>query len=91
MPVARRYLVAGRVQGVGFRFFAQEAAAREGVTGWVRNCPDGRVEILAEGEAESVIRFEMAIRRGPPRARVEAVDTEGRLPSGDYLWFTVEA
>ena len=47
---ARRYLISGRVQGVGFRFFAESAAMREGLHGWVRNLPDGRVEIAAEGE-----------------------------------------
>ena len=44
MRVARRYLISGRVQGVGFRYFAKDVADREGVTGWVRNLPDGRVE-----------------------------------------------
>ncbi|MDE3156768.1 MAG: acylphosphatase [Acidobacteriota bacterium] len=90
MRIARRYLVEGRVQGVGFRFFTREAAMREGIAGWVRNTPEGQVEIVAEGESESMVRFEHAIRHGPPRARVEAVRTEGQLPSGDYQWFTVE-
>jgi acylphosphatase len=90
MRMARRYLIGGRVQGVGFRFFTREAAAREGITGWVRNCPDGRVEVLAEGESESLLRFEGAIRHGPPRARVEAFEREARPPTGDHRWFTVE-
>jgi acylphosphatase len=73
MRVARRYIVSGRVQGVGFRFFAEETAAVEGLFGWVRNLPDGRVEIEAEGEAEAVERFERHVRHGPPAARVEGV------------------
>jgi acylphosphatase len=50
MIVARRYVIAGRVQGVGFRYFAEAAAARAGVHGWVRNLPDGSVEAFVEGE-----------------------------------------
>ena len=73
MRVARRYLVSGRVQGVGFRFFAEAAGRREGLRGWVRNLPDGRVEIASEGDTEAIARFERAIRRGPPGARVEGV------------------
>ena len=71
MRVARRFLLSGRVQGVGFRFFAAEAARREGLSGSVRNLDDGRVEVAAEGEAESVTRFERALRQGPSRSRVE--------------------
>ncbi len=74
MRLARRYVISGRVQGVGFRFFTQEAAAREGIQGWVRNAPDGRVEIEAEGDAEALDRFEHRVRHGPPGARVDRVD-----------------
>jgi acylphosphatase len=74
MRLARRYLIGGRVQGIGFRFFTQTAAVHEGVYGWVRNVPDGRVEVEAEGEAEALERFEHHIRHGPPGARVERVD-----------------
>jgi acylphosphatase len=82
MLVARRYVISGRVQGVGFRFFTEAAAAREGLRGWVRNLPDGRVEVVAEGDAEAVLRFEHQVRHGPPGARVEAVDMDEALPSG---------
>ena len=58
MRVARRLLIGGRVQGVGFRWFAKDAAAREGVCGYVRNLPDGRVEAFVEGDAEAVTRVE---------------------------------
>lgn len=74
MRLARRYLVSGRVQGVGFRMFTVAAASREGLHGWVRNTPEGRVEIAAEGEREALERFERQVRHGPPAARVEAVE-----------------
>jgi acylphosphatase len=75
MLVARRYVLCGRVQGVGFRFFVDEVAAVEGLAGWVRNLEDGRVEVLAQGDRDAVDRFERRIRRGPPAARVEGVET----------------
>jgi acylphosphatase len=73
MRVARRFLLSGRVQGVGFRWFVQELAVREGAAGWVRNRPDGRVEALLQGEAEAVLRAERQIRRGPPASTVADV------------------
>src|SRR5262249_28953653 len=80
MRVARRFLISGRVQGVGFRYFAQAAARREGLHGWVRNLPDGRVEAEAEGDAEAVERFERAVRHGPPGARVDDVEVHDEVP-----------
>jgi acylphosphatase len=82
MLVARRFLLSGRVQGVGFRFFAQEAAAVEGLSGFVRNLPDGRVEVLVEGDRDAVLRFERHMRRGPAGARVEGVDVRDEVPGG---------
>ena len=76
MRVARRYLISGRVQGVGFRFFAEAAGRREGLQGWVRNLPDGRVEVVCEGDADAIERFERAIRQGPPSARVDRVEID---------------
>jgi acylphosphatase len=73
MLVGRRFVVAGRVQGVGFRYFTRDAARREGLTGTVRNLDDGRVEIVVEGDQEAVTRFERAIRQGPAGARVDHV------------------
>jgi acylphosphatase len=86
---ARRIVVTGRVQGVGFRFFVDEAARREGLRGWVRNLPDGRVEILAEGDEEAVDRLERHIRRGPPAARVKRVDVLPEIPAGDLREFEI--
>jgi acylphosphatase len=90
MRVARRFVVSGRVTGVGFRYFLQDVARREGLTGVVRNLPDGRVEAVAEGDAESLARFEAAVRRGPSRARVEQVEIDALAPSGQYLGFLVD-
>jgi acylphosphatase len=90
MRVARHYLISGRVQGVGFRYFVKDAAIREGVTGWVRNLPDGRVEALVEGDDEAVVRVERALRQGPGGAYVDevAVD-EHEPPSGAHHGFSV--
>lgn len=90
MRVARRLVISGRVQGVGFRYFTQDTAVREGVTGRVRNRPDGRVEAYLEGEREAVDRVERAIRRGPRGARVLDVDVEPDEPGGAYTNFGIE-
>jgi acylphosphatase len=87
--VSRRYRISGRVQGVGFRYFAEAAAAREGLHGWVRNLPGGDVEASAEGEAVAIERFEHALRTGPPNARVDHVEVEDRVPGGRDTGFTV--
>ena len=90
MRVARRLVVGGRVQGVGFRYFTQDAADLEGVTGWVRNLPDGRVEAYVEGEAEAVTRVERAIRQGPRAARVDDVEVDTAEPTGGYSRFDIK-
>ena len=89
MIVARRLVIAGRVQGVGFRYFAQAAAMREGVHGWVRNLEDGRVEAHVEGDQEAVDRVEASLRRGPGGARVERVDVEAATPSYHATGFLI--
>ena len=89
MIVARRYLISGQVQGVGFRFFAEAQASVEGVHGYVRNLPDGRVEAVVEGDQDSVDRVERALRRGPSGARVESVTVEAVPPSGRATGFSV--
>lgn len=89
MRVARRYVVSGRVQGVGFRYFAQTTASRDGLHGWVRNLPDGRVEAAAEGEADAMERFEQALRHGPPGARVQRLEIEHTVPGGRDTGFAV--
>lgn len=74
MRLARRFLITGRVQGVGFRFFVHAAAERHGLRGWVHNLPSGHIEALAEGEHEILEEFERQLRQGPPDSRVERVD-----------------
>jgi acylphosphatase len=90
MIVARRYVIVGRVQGVGFRYFTEAAAAREGILGWVRNTSDGHVEVLAEGEADALERFERNLYHGPAAARVERVDVDDRMPTGRMAGFTIK-
>ena len=90
MIVAKRFLVSGRVQGVGFRYFVQDHASAEGVHGYVRNLPDGRVEALVEGDDESVLRVERALRRGPASAQVEQVVVETAVPSGRATGFSIK-
>lgn len=87
MRAARRYVIRGRVQGVGFRWFAHDAARREGVHGWVRNLADGSVEAVVEGEIESLQRLEAALRRGPASAYVDTFETEERAPTGRLTEF----
>ena len=89
MRVARRYIISGRVQGVGFRYFTQAAAAREGVRGWVENLPDGRVAIGAEADPGALERFERHIRRGPPGARVEHVEIVSATPDEHNTDFSI--
>jgi acylphosphatase len=90
MRVARRFAISGRVQGVGFRFFIQEAALREGVTGYVRNLFDGSVEAYVEGEAEAVVRVERAIRMGPRGAHVTSVQADDEEPAGSHKAFSIK-
>lgn len=65
--------IAGRVQGVGFRWFVREVARRADVAGWVRNRDDGRVEIVASGSEPAIEALISAARAGPPGARVDRV------------------
>ena len=90
MRVARRYLVSGEVQGVGFRFFTQRVAARHQVVGYVRNLPDGRVEAHAEGTPESIEGFKHDLAAGPQHARVEQVEEVSLEPTGQYPSFRIE-
>ena len=82
--------VRGRVQGVNFRSFAASHARRLGLAGWVRNLSDGMaVEVYAEGPRRAVETLLERLRRGPGMARVDAVETDWRLPSGEADGFTV--
>ena len=84
-----RAFITGRVQGVFFRAETREQAMRLGVTGWVRNLADRRVEILAEGEEQRVLELIAWCRQGPPRSRVDRVEELIEDYSGDYDTFSV--
>ena len=71
---AARLVVEGRVQGVGYRWWTMRAAAELGLAGWVRNCRDGSVEILAIGDDDAIRRLAKACLKGPPHAGVRSVD-----------------
>jgi acylphosphatase len=73
MPAAR-FLVGGKVQGVFFRASTREQALKLGLRGYAKNLPDGRVEVLAEGDASSLDALERWLHVGPPMARVETVE-----------------
>ena len=75
--VRARAIVSGRVQGVWFRESTRRCAEEAGLSGWVRNLPDGRVEALFEGSREAVDRALAFVRRGPQHAEVKHVDLEG--------------
>jgi acylphosphatase len=73
---AKRYYVSGAVQGVGYRYFAERAAVQFGITGYVRNLRDGRVEVYAIGPADSLASLRQRLERGPVGASVEKVTEE---------------
>jgi acylphosphatase len=73
---AKRYFVRGRVQGVGFRFFVVDLARGLGLRGFTRNLPDGRVEVVAQGDTGSLARLEGDLHNGPALSRVEGVDVQ---------------
>lgn len=85
MKTIRHYVITGRVQGVGFRFYMQRKARELGVTGWVRNRRDGAVEAVVQGEADAVEAMTAWARRGPPSAAVAEIKVEDG--SGDYVAF----
>jgi acylphosphatase len=90
VQVARKFLIRGEVQGVGYRFFAQRAAARHQVVGYVRNCPDGTVEAMVEGPQSSVEDFKHDLATGPQWAVVDQVEEIVLEPSGSYSAFRIE-
>jgi acylphosphatase len=88
--IARKFLIKGEVQGVGYRFFAQRAAARHQVVGYVRNCRDGSVEAWAEGSANNVESFKNDLATGPQWAVVRQVEEINLEPTGRYSTFRIE-
>ncbi len=88
--IARKYLIRGQVQGVGYRFFAQRVAARHQVVGYVRNLADGRVEVVAEGTRENVEGLKHDLAAGPDYGMVEGVEELNLDPLGTYKTFLIE-
>jgi acylphosphatase len=81
---ARRWLVSGRVQGVGYRAFAARTARGLGLNGGASNLPDGRVLVVAEGPAHALERLEAALWEGPRFARVQRVETANAEPGAAF-------
>ncbi len=77
-------LISGRVQGVWYRASTRQEAIRLGLSGWVKNLPDGRVELVAEGPAQAVDALIKWCHKGPPYAAVDKVDVEEQAPTGKY-------
>ncbi len=86
MTVRVHLLISGRVQGVGFRWFAREAAERLKVGGWARNLPGGEVEAEAEGDSAAVAAFVEEMRRGCPLSRVDALERRACPLEGDAVF-----
>jgi acylphosphatase len=88
--VAKKYRVWGRVQGVGFRYFADRAARQLGLCGYVRNCPGGSVEAYAIGEPAMLDRFKALLAEGPRSAQVTTVEEFDEPVSSRYKEFVIE-
>jgi acylphosphatase len=84
-----RVFAGGRVQGVAYRFFAEKYAGRMGISGWARNLPDGRVEVLAEGSGGNIEVFLELLREGPRLARVDSFDIRREASTGEFRDFQV--
>ena len=87
--IARRFLISGRVQGVFFRWFTKETADRLGLKGRVRNLPDGRVEVWAEGEEDKIREFRFHLQQGPPEAHVTSIQETEEEPHLTYPDFSI--
>jgi len=89
MITARRFIVKGDVQGVGFRWFTIRAARRLGIVGTVRNLPDGTVEAIAEGSPDAIDSFRTELERGPSQSEVSRVESTEIPATGGYNGFDV--
>jgi acylphosphatase len=88
--LTRRYVVRGRVQGVGFRWFVEREAHMQGIAGWVRNNSDGGVEVLAIGTRDQLLGFRSRLRQGPRAARVDDVEEFEATPIPGLKTFRIE-
>ncbi len=89
MKKACKFVVQGTVQGIFFRQFVKEHAMDLKIRGFVRNLKDGKVEVIAEGEAESLVRLNVFLKKGPKHAQIRGVDIEERKWSGDFSEFKI--
>jgi acylphosphatase len=89
-PLARRFLVRGRVQGVGFRWFVEREAHTLGIAGWVRNNPDSSVEVFAMGTRDQLSGLHSRLREGPRAARVDHVEVSEAAPTPGLITFRIE-
>jgi acylphosphatase len=87
---ARRFIVRGRVQGVGFRWFVEREAHILGIAGWVRNNTDGGVEVLAQGTRDQLSGLRSRLQQGPPAARVDGVEESEARPADGLRSFRIE-
>jgi acylphosphatase len=87
---ARRFVVRGRVQGVGFRWFVEREAKTLGIAGWVRNSPDSSVEVLAMGTRDQLSGLRSRLQQGPRAARVDNVEESGAKPVSGLTNFRIE-
>ncbi len=91
MEIARLHIVIeGKVQGVFFRASTVEESCKLGLTGWVKNCPDGRVEAAFEGDKAKIEQIAEWCKKGPPGAVVRNVETNWEQATGDYDSFTIK-
>jgi acylphosphatase len=88
-PVRASVRIRGRVQGVSFRYYTSRTAEEHGVTGWVRNRPDGSVEAVFEGRESAVRQVVEWCRQGPPSARVDEIDIDWEAAPGEFEGFEV--
>lgn len=86
---ACRYLVSGKVQGVFYRVFTRNTASSLKLTGWVRNLPDGRVEVFAQGEEDTVDKLRGVLERGPDKAVVTGIEQVPEEYSGKFTTFEI--
>ena len=88
--IAKKFLIKGRVQGVGFRYFADRWASQLGIVGYVKNLWDGNVEVYAIGDAVALEQMKLQLAEGPRSARVTAVEESDEPVDGRYNRFIIE-
>jgi|SRR6516225_5679005 acylphosphatase len=83
--IARKYVISGRVQGVGFRYFTERVANQLGISGYVKNCPDGTVEVYAAGDAAALAELKYYLHEGPRSAHVTGMEESDVPVNSRYL------